>query len=178
MAETVTIARPYAEALYRLASETKALDQWSEMLAAASAVANDETMRDAIGNPKLTRADVEAIFLSVLGKRLNAAGENLVRLLVHNGRLAVLPQIAALFEKLRAEQSGVMEADIASAFPLAAAQIEELAALLEKRFARKVTTRVSVDPELLGGVKIIAGDVVIDASVRGQLDKMAFALKR
>lgn len=176
--ETVTIARPYAEAVYRLASQKAALAEWSRMLATASAVASDATMSDAIANPKFTRANVEQVFLAVTDKELNEEGKNLIRLLLENGRLALLPVIAAQFEKLKAEQSGLLEADIVSAFPLSAEQEKEMAGLLEKRFARKVTTRVTVDPELIGGVKINAGDVVIDASVRGQLDNMAFALKR
>lgn len=178
MAETVTIARPYAEAVYRLASKKGALAEWSSMLEAASAVASDVTMSDAIANPKFTRAQVEEVFLAVTGAALNDEGKNLIRLLLENGRLALLPVIAAQFEKLKAEQSGIMEADIASAFPLTDAQLKEMVGLLEKRFARKVTASVSVDPELIGGVKINAGDVVIDASVRGQLHNMAFALKR
>ncbi|MDP2784754.1 MAG: F0F1 ATP synthase subunit delta [Sulfurimicrobium sp.] len=176
--ETVTIARPYAEAVYRLASQKAALAEWSRMLATASAVASDATMSDAIANPKFTSANVEQVFLAVTDKELNEEGKNLIRLLLENGRLALLPVIAAQFEKLKAEQSGLLEADIVSAFPLSAEQEKEMAGLLEKRFARKVTTRVRVDPELIGGVKINAGDVVIDASVRGQLDNMAFALKR
>ena len=176
--EIVTIARPYAEALYRLASQEAALAEWSRMLETASAVANDATMSDAIANPNFTRANVEQVFLAVTDKALNEEGKNLIRLLLENGRLALLPVIAEQFEKLKAEQSGMMEADIVSAYPLSAEQEKEMVGLLEKRFARKVTTRVSVDPELIGGVKINAGDVVIDASVRGQLDNMAFALKR
>lgn len=178
MAETVTIARPYAEALYRLASQKAALAEWSRMLASASVVASDATMSDAIANPRFTRANVEQVFLAVADKELNEEGKNLIRLLLENGRLALLPVIAAQFEKLKAEQSGMLEADIASAYPLSAEQENEMVGLLEKRFDRKVTVRVSVDPELIGGVKINAGDVVIDASVRGQLDNMAFALKR
>lgn len=176
--ETVTIARPYAEALYRLASQKATLAEWSQMLETASAVASDVTMSDAIANPKFTRANVEQVFLAVMDKALNEEGKNLIRLLLQNGRLALLPIIAAQFEKLKAEQSGMLEADIASAFPLSDEQVKEMVGLLEKRFARKVMAQVSVDPELIGGVTINAGDVVIDASVRGQLQNMAFALKR
>ncbi len=178
MAETVTIARPYAEALYRLASQDSALAEWSRMLEFASAVASDATMSDLIGNPKFTRAEVERVFLAVTDKALSEQGRNLIRLLLANGRLALLPVIAEQFEKLKSEHSGLLEADIASAYPLTNEQVKEMVGLLEKRFARKVTARVSVDPELIGGVKINAGDVEIDASVRGQLHNMAFALKR
>lgn len=176
--EIVTIARPYAEAVYRLASQKAELAEWSRMLEAAAAVASDATMGDAISNPRLTRANLEQIFLAVMGKELNEEGKNLICLLIENGRLALLPVIAEEFEKLMAEQSGQVEAEIASAFPLSDAQVKEMVGMLEKRFSRKVTVQVSVDPELIGGVKINAGDVVIDASVRGQLNNMTFALKR
>ncbi len=176
--EIVTIARPYAEALYRLASQKGALAEWSRKLEMASAVASDSAMKDIISSPKFTRADVERVFLDVVGKDFDEEGQNLIRLLIENDRLTILPEIAAQFEKLKAEQSGMLEAAISSAFPLSAEQIAEMVGSLEKRFARKVTAQVSVDPELIGGVKINAGDVVIDASVRGQLNNMTFALKR
>lgn len=176
--ELVTIARPYAEAVYRLASQKGALEDWSRKLGLASAVANDPAMQDVISNPKFTRSDLERVFLDVLGKAFDEEGQNLIRLLVENGRLALLPEIAVQFEKLKAEQSGHLEASISSAYPLTDEQVKEMVAMLEKRFARKVTAQVNVDPELIGGVKINAGDVVIDASVRGQLNNMTFALKR
>lgn len=176
--ETVTIARPYAEAIYRLASQKKKQAEWSSYLEKASAIVGDATMSDLISNPKFTRVDVEQVFLAVMGKEIDEEGQNLIRLLIENGRLAFLPEIAAQFEKLKAEQSGLLEAEISSAFPLSGEQVSEVLALLEKRFSRKVTAQLSVDSELIGGVKINAGDVVIDASVRGQLDNLAFALKR
>lgn len=178
MAEIVTIARPYAEALYRLASQKGALAEWSRKLELASAVASDDTMHDAISNPKFTRAQVEKIFLDVVGNDFDEEGKNLIRLLVENGRLTLLPEITNQFEKLKAEQSGMLEASISSAFPLSDEQLKDMVDMLEKRFNRKVTAQVSVDSELIGGVKINAGDVVIDASVRGQLNNMTFALKR
>ncbi|MDP2827340.1 MAG: F0F1 ATP synthase subunit delta [Sulfuricellaceae bacterium] len=178
MAETVTIARPYAEALYRLAIQGKTLKEWSSTLEALAAVAGDASMREAIANPKFTHSNIEQVFFGVLGEQLDEHGKNLVRLLLENGRLAVLPVIAEQFEKLKAEQSGELDAEIDSAFPLTDEQVKEMVGLLEKRFGRKVMAQVKVDPELIGGVKINAGDVVIDASVRGQLHNMAFALKR
>jgi F-type H+-transporting ATPase subunit delta len=178
MAETVTIARPYAEALYRLASQNNTLKAWSGMLEAMAAVASDTEMKAAIANPKFTNSNIESVFLGVVGELLDEQGKNLLRLLLENGRLALLPVIAEQFEKLKAEQSGELDAEINSAFPLTDEQISEMVGLLEKRFGRKVLAQVKVDPELIGGVKINAGDVVIDASVIGQLQNMAFALKR
>lgn len=178
MAETVTIARPYAEALYRLASQNNSTKKWSSMLEAMAAVASDAEMNAAIANPKFTSGNLESVFFSVLVEELDEQGKNLIRLLLENGRLALLPVIAEQFEKLKAEQSGELEAEISSAFPLTEAQTGEMVGLLEKRFGRKVLAQVKVDPELIGGVKINAGDVVIDASVIGQLQNMAFSLKR
>lgn len=178
MAETVTIARPYAEALYRLASQNSSTSKWSAMLEAMAAVAGDAEMSAAIANPKFTSSNLESVFFGVLAEELDEQGKNLIRLLLENGRLALLPVIAEQFEKLKAEQSGELEAEISSAFPLTEAQTGEMVGLLEKRFGRKVLAQVKVDPELIGGVKINAGDVVIDASVIGQLQNMAFSLKR
>lgn len=178
MAETVTIARPYAEALYRLASQNSSIVKWSGMLEAMTAVACDAEMNAAIANPKFTSSNLESVFFSVLADQLDEQAKNLIRVLLENGRLALLPVIAEQFEKLKAEQSGELEAEISSAFPLTEAQTGEMVGLLEKRFGRKVLAQVKVDPELIGGVKINAGDVVIDASVIGQLQNMAFALKR
>ena len=178
MAEQITIARPYAEAIFRLAKQANAFADWSRMLEFAASVANDEQMHGLIGNPKLSSDQLESLFLSVCGEQLNAEGKNLIKLLVENGRLPLLPQIFEAFEKLKAEQEGVLDANIASAFPLTDVQLKELVAVLEGRFARKLHASVVVDPELIGGVKVEIGDEVFDASVRGKLQTMAFTLKR
>lgn len=178
MAEQITVARPYAEAVYSLAQQSGAFDKWSQMLAFGAAVAADEQMQALIGNPKLTAADQERAFLAVCDKALDGQAKNLVHLLVENRRLPLLPAIRAAYEQLKAEQEGVLEAEIVSAYPLADAQKQDLVTHLESRFKRKTEATVTVDPELIGGVRIVVGDVVIDASVRGQLQNMAFTLKR
>lgn len=177
MAEVTTIARPYAEAIYRIAEQGGALDQWSQMLEFAAAVMADPQMQSLIGNPKLTAEQQKDVFLAVCDKKLDGQGVNMVSLLVENGRLTLLPVIQDLFEQLRALHGGVMETEIVSAYPLSDAEKEDLVRRLESKYKRKVEAKVTLDPELIGGIRIVAGDVVIDASVRGQLQNMAFTLK-
>jgi F-type H+-transporting ATPase subunit delta len=177
MAEAVTIARPYAVAVYRLAKEKNALTRWSEMLAFASAVAADAQMRALVEDPKNAAVDVERIFLSVCGDKLDAAGVNLIKLLVEYSRLSLLPQIAAIFEELKAQDEGVLEAEITAAAKPDDTQVKSLVQHLEAKFNRKIEARVSVDPEIIGGIKIVVGDTVIDASVRGRLQELAYTLK-
>ena len=177
MAEQVTIARPYAEAVFRLASQGNALGEWSSMLSFMAAVATDDQMRALIGNPKVPAAELERLFLAISEKSLSEQGRNLVKILIENGRLELLPFIRDLFEALKAEHEGELEANIVSAFPLSDTQVAELAAKLEARFKRKVKANASQDASLVGGVRITVGDVVIDGSVASQLQKMANALK-
>lgn len=177
MAEVVTIARPYATAVFRLARERKALVQWSGMLSFAGAVAADAQMRALIENPKLSSAEVERMFLAVCGDRLDEVATNLVRLLVEYDRLALLPDVAAIFEELKAQDEGSLEAEITSATRLDEAQVTKIVARLQARFGKKVEAQVKVDPEIIGGIKIVVGDTVIDASVRGRLQELAYTLK-
>ncbi len=177
MAEAVTIARPYAVAIYRLAKEKGAQARWSEMLAFASAVASDAQIQALSDDPNVFDAEVERVFLAVAGDKLDAAGVNLVKLLVENGRLCMLAEITCLYEDLRAQDEGVVDAEITAAVNPAEAQIKTLVSQLENKFKRKVVAHVNVDPEIIGGVKIVIGDTVIDASVRGRLQEMAYTLK-
>ena len=178
MAELTTIARPYAEAVYRIAEQSGALDRWSEMLEFAATVVADPQMQTVIGNPKLTAEQQQKLFLDVCGKRLDEQGGNLVHLLVENRRLLLLPAICEQFEELKALHGGLLQAEIISAYSLDKGEQEDLVRRLEIKFKRKVEASVKLDPELIGGIRIVAGDVVIDASVRGQLQNMAFTLKR
>lgn len=177
MAEEFTVARPYAEAVFKLALETDALPTWSETLQWMARVAGDPDMEQVIANPNLTRADLERVFLDVSGDGLNEDARNLVRVLIENQRLSLLPEIQGAFEELREEHAGIVEARICSAFPMDQRQVEELVGYLENRFRRKIVPRLEVDSELIGGATVAVGDVVIDASVRGQLASMASALK-
>ena len=177
MAEPSTVARPYAEASFRLADGAGALARWSEMLAALVAVARDERMRAAIGDPKLSDAQVAGLFIAILSGRLNGAAENFVRVLAANGRLALLPQMRSQFEALKNEREGVVEAEVQSAFELSEAQARDLVQRLEKKTGRRVKARIEVNKDLIAGVRIVLGDKVIDGSARAQLGALETALK-
>lgn len=177
MAETLTVARPYAEAVFALADRQDALGKWSPLLERLSAVAGDPLAREAIRDPKLGSDRVYAMLAALCGDLLFDEAQRFLKVLIENGRLDVLPEISSLFEELRREREGVAEAQIRSAFPLSDAQLGELVAGLEARLKRKVKTVVTVDPELIGGVRVQIGDEVIDGSVRGKLSAMAAALR-
>ena len=176
MAEISTIARPYAVAAYKLGKEQKALAKWSEMLGFATQVANDAKMQAYINDPKIVSSDLQATFLKVCGDKLNVNAQNLIKVLVEYGRMSILPAITAAFEELKAEDEGVLEAQIIAAAKPSAAEIKDLVVRLESKFGKKVEATVSVDPDIIGGIKIIVGDTVIDASVKGQLQNLTYAL--
>lgn len=176
MAELATIARPYAEAAFRLALENQSLQGWSDMLALVEAVVRDEQIAARIGDPNVDDQNLESAILGILGDRVDGHGRNFVQVLVANDRLELVPQIRALFDELRREHEGVVEARIVSALPLSDEQVQPLVGALEAKYRRKVNARVEVDPELIGGARIVLGDKVIDATVRGRLDAMAAAL--
>jgi F-type H+-transporting ATPase subunit delta len=177
MAEPSTVARPYAEAAFRLADETGALAKWSEMLAALALVASDERVRAAAADPNLNHEQVAGLFIAILAGRLSGDAENFVRVLAENGRLDLLREIRAQFEALKNEREGVLEAEVHSAFELSEAQVADLAQRLEKKTGRKVRTKVHLDKDLIAGVRIVLGDKVIDGSARAQLGALETALK-
>ena len=177
MAEPSTVARPYAEAAFKLADGAGALAKWSEMLAELAAVAQDARVRVAIGDPNQPDAKVAGLFISVLSGKLTGEAENFVRVLAQNDRLELLPEIRTQFEALKNEREGVVEAEVQSAFELSDAQLADLVQRLEKKTGRKVRTKVTVDRELIGGVKVVLGDKVIDGSARAQLGALETALK-
>lgn len=180
MAENITLARPYADAAFQLAKDvnaaTNALGSWEQALERMAAVAVDPQMAECITNPRLLPAQVAQLFLDVVGP-VSAEQQNFVRLLVDNERLQVLPEIRNLYVDLKNGQEGVQEAAVTSAFPLDDTALKALVAELEARFKCKIDASVSLDPELIGGVRIAVGDQVIDASVRGKLAAMATALQ-
>jgi len=180
MAELVTIARPYAEAVFKLACEANALAAWSDALANLDSVVGNAEVQVRISDPNVSAQQLEDLVLGVIGDKLDAtiagAARNFVQVLVSNGRLEVTPQVRVLFEALKREHEGVLEAHIISALPIGDAEVKPLVAELEAKYKRKVTVKVDTDPSLIGGVKIVVGDKVIDATVRGKLDTMAAAL--
>ncbi len=176
MAEISTIARPYAVAAFKLGKDTKSLAKWSEMLGLAAAVSSDEKMQAYIQNPKVLDSDLQAAFLKVCGNKLNENGQNLIKVLVEYGRLSILPAISTAFETLKSQDEGTLEANIIAASKPSPAEVKDLVKRLEAKFGKKVEATVSVDEEIIGGVKIIVGDTVIDASVKGQLQNLAYTL--
>jgi F-type H+-transporting ATPase subunit delta len=176
MAELVTVARPYAEAAFKLAREANALERWSDTLALIEAVVTDDNLAARIGDPNVDDRALEALILGILGERLDGHGRNLVQVLVQNGRLDLVSHIRALYEAQRREHEGRIEARIVSAMPLNDEQVALLREALERKYGRRVNAQVEVDPQLIGGARILVGDKVIDATVRGRLDAMAVAL--
>ena len=173
MAELLTIARPYAEAAFGVAQDEQAqrqdaLANWSQALDRLASVMHDPQAQGLLGNPGLT-ADQMAGGLTESQKRF-------VSTLSENGRLAVLTQVRDLFRGLRFAREGRLSVEIQSAMPLSDAQRDDIVALLSQKFGKPVQAEVSLRPELIGGVSMVIGDEVIDASVSGKLNKMASAL--
>jgi F-type H+-transporting ATPase subunit delta len=177
MAEVATIARPYAEAVFRLAESSGALAEWSRALAAIAPVAAHPDVQASIADPNLGAEPLYGLLMALTKADLPKEAQHFVRLLIANDRLTLLPEIHRLYEELKHEREGIVEAKIASAFPLDDTQLKNLVAGLERRFKRQVQPQVAVDPQLIGGVRIAVGDEVIDGSVRGKLADMAAVLK-
>jgi F-type H+-transporting ATPase subunit delta len=178
MAELVTIARPYAEAIFALAKERDELSKWSDMLTLLVTVLDDPRIQAAIGNPKVTKADIERLILAVCGEQVDANARNFIQLLVENGRLSAVAEIRRLFDLLKSEDEGIVEAQISSAFPLDGQELEKIVSLLSKRYQKNISPTVDVDSDLIGGITVQVGDKVWDASVRGRLQEMAAALTK
>ena len=175
MAELATIARPYAEALFRSAAGTDAAAQ----LSALADVSSDAQLRQFADNPKVGGELVFNVVADVLARQgtvLNPALQNLLRAVLENGRLTVLPEIAAQYQALVNGTSGVSDAVIESAYAIDGAQLAEVVTSLEKRFGRKLNARVEIHPELIGGIRAVVGDEVLDTSVKARLEQMKVAL--
>lgn len=178
MVELVTIARPYAEAIFALAKERDELSKWSDMLTLMVTVFDDPRIQAAIANPKVTKADIERLILAVCGEQIDANARNFIQLLVENGRLSAVAEIRRLFDLLKSEDEGIVEAQISSAFPLDGQELEKIVSLLSKRYQKNISPTVDVDSDLIGGITVQVGDKVWDASVRGRLQAMAAALTK
>jgi F-type H+-transporting ATPase subunit delta len=174
MAELATIARPYADALYKAAGAgAQAL---VEQVAALGVVAADPALRQFADNPNAIATQVFDLISGVVGVPLDAKVRNLLQMVIENGRLAALPEIAAQFQTLVNNSSGVSDATVYSAFPIDADQWGGVVAALEKRFARKLNAQVEIDPALIGGIRVVVGDEVLDTSVKARLEQMKVAL--
>ncbi len=178
MAEIATIARPYAEAMFRAALEGGGLQPVAEGLALAAAIARDEQMHSVLLDPKVSSEQKKEIFDAAAGGRLDVITKRTLALLVDGHREVLIGSIAEQFEDLKHEHEKVLRARITSAQPLSDAQRDEIVSALEKRHGRKIEAELDVDPQLLGGARVQIGDQVIHASVRDALAQMAAALTR
>lgn len=174
MAEIATIARPYAEALFKACGQDAAATAaWLDALAA---VAADAQLQQFADNPKVAANQVFDLIAGVLKSPLPTAGQNFLRTVIDNGRLGALPEIAAQFRALKNARLGTSDATVYSAFPIEPAALADLSAVLENRFARKLNLQVELQPDLIGGIRVVVGDEVLDTSVKARLEQMKVAL--
>ena len=175
MAELATIARPYAEALFRVA-ETGDLAAWSDLVQELAQVAGHPEVLSLALNPKVGRDTVTDLVLAVVKAPVPVQAQNFLRMIIANHRLNTLPEVAVQFEALKNAREGAADVEIVSAFPLEGSLLDELVVGLERKFKRKLKPAVSVDASLIGGVRVTVGDEVLDTSVRAQLARMQVAL--
>ncbi len=174
MAELATIARPYAEALFESSkADLQGAAAWLETLAA---IASNRQLLQFADNPKARDQQVFDVIAGVVGAPLPAAATNFLRTVIENGRLSALPEMAARFRELKNAQGGTSDAVVYSAFPLDAQALTDVSAVLEKRFGRKLNLSVQQQPDLIGGIRVVVGDEVLDTSVKARLEQMRVAL--
>ncbi|MGH8553757.1 MAG: F0F1 ATP synthase subunit delta [Methylococcales bacterium] len=173
MTELATLARPYAEAVFKHAKETHTAQQWSDNLKFLAIAMEEQKLVSLAENPKVAKSSLVDFLLDVGSGYLSREGGNFVRLLVENNRLNLVSRIHSFYESYRAEDEGFIEAELKTAFPLSPEAEQNLAKSLENLLKRKVLFKIEEDPSLIGGLVIRAGDTVIDASVQGHLQKLA-----
>lgn len=173
MSELTTLARPYAVAVYQRAKETGTAEKWADELEFLSALLDDERIAQAAANPKAKREDFTAAFLNLCQGHLGSESENFVRLLIENRRLSLVKQVAELFAEFKADDEGYVDVDVTTAFPLEDPDWGTLESVIGSFLRKKPRLRVTIDNRLIGGVYIRAGDRVIDASIRGQIERLA-----
>lgn len=178
MAEKITLARPYAKAIFELASKDNAIDSWMEKLDLLSQVSSVDEVLDVIKNPEISLDDTVSMFTAICKDMLDDESVNLLRLAGENGRLDLFPEIAQEYEKLKAQAQGTLEAEVISAYTVNAAQKKLITETLQKRFNKEVTITTIIDKSLIGGIVIRAGDLVIDGSVSTQIKKITHTLMR
>jgi F-type H+-transporting ATPase subunit delta len=176
MAEAITIARPYAQAAFQFAESTRTLPDWSDMLHLLAAIVVTPEMDSLVENPQLTETQQANLLIAIGGERLNEKCHNFIRILAENRRLKRLPEIAALFEMQRREAEGTVKASLVTAYPASVEQQEQVIAGLKRRLGKEIELECTTDATLLGGAIIRAGDLVIDGSVRGKLERLGITL--
>ncbi len=178
MADFTTAARPYAKAVYELASESNSIDSWGDALANLAGVVNDSQIAEMLSSPDMSKQQKGELVIQVMGDNLNQQQQNLVKLMAENSRLALMSDVLEQFEVARAKAENKIEAEVVSAFELSAEQTDELINTLKNKLGCDVTLTTTVDESLIGGVIIKAGDTIIDASMKSQLDSLAISLAR
>ncbi len=173
MSELSTLARPYAEAIFKRSLETKPESKWSDMLEFLSVVISDPEMAAVIANPKVSQEQLTSLLLEICQDQLNEEGVNLLKLLIQNDRLIISPQISVLYEAFKAEHEGYVDVEVISAYSLTKEEKNQFATTLKKKLDKKVHITTSVDKNLIGGFIARAGDKVIDGSIKGQLQQLA-----
>ncbi|ACT15268.1 F0F1 ATP synthase subunit delta [Pectobacterium aroidearum] len=176
MSEFVTVARPYAKAAFDFAVENQALDRWQNMLAFSAEVARNEQIAELLSGA-VAPIELAKTFIAVCGDQLDEAGQNLIKVMAENGRLPVLPEVLEQFIQLRAALESTVDVDVISANTLSEQQLSKIAAAMEKRLSRKVKLNCKIDKSVMAGVVIRAGDMVIDGSIRGRLERLADVLQ-
>ncbi|MGY0610722.1 MULTISPECIES: F0F1 ATP synthase subunit delta [unclassified Luteimonas] len=175
MSQEITLARPYARAAFGIARDGGDFAGWSQALAFSARVAADPQVAPLLGHPSLANADAVTLLAP---EAASAQQRSFLALLASNGRLAQLPEIAGLYEDLRAEAERIVRATVTSAAELSEAEMAGIRAALERRFGTVVEVETAIDPALIGGAVISAGDVVIDGSLRGKLGRLQTALNQ
>jgi F-type H+-transporting ATPase subunit delta len=175
MAELATVARPYAEALFRVAKSGD-LNAWSAFVSELAQIGANPDVQAFAQNPNVSQAQLADAIASLVKSPLSPEAKNFISMLAENGRVVLLPEIGAQFNELKNASEGAADAHVTSAFDLSADQLAQLAATLEKKFGRKLNPTVTVDPSLIGGVRVVVGDEVLDTSVRAKLQQMQVAL--
>ncbi len=178
MAELATLARPYATAVFELAVEADNYEQWSNNLNFLATVVADPTMLQVIANPKVDKGILSHIMLDVCKEQFDDVGKNLVKLLVENNRLPVIPEIVLQYELLKAQHQNYLNIEIASPYPVELSQQQEVESVLQKRLGKAVNVKTTIDKSLVGGWLIRAGDEVIDVSIKGRLQQLTTELRR
>ncbi|MCW9012553.1 MAG: F0F1 ATP synthase subunit delta [Gammaproteobacteria bacterium] len=176
MSDLITAARPYAKAVFETAKGDSAEANWSEVLEFLSSVIANEDMKAALQSPNMGAADKGELLLEISGNNLNDKQRNFIKLLAENGRLALIPDVAGLYEELLAEAQSKVEATVTSAYPISDAQQQAMTEALKKKLGCDVTLVTKIDESLIGGVVIKAGDLVIDGSAQARLNNLASVL--